>query len=199
MTVLSRPIGLLLLAGSLLTACDSEPKRTQVQAAPTPEPVQYPTGPDSATAVAALPKQRLLSQSVSRHVFSTARDQDLFSLQLVGDSVQRAVVRFCIISAAGDTLWREQFAATALLPTALRRAPAARQQAYMLAQFRGFLTQKQFVMPAVPPGTAPASGVEAGVWTELQQTGLPGFRYAQGDAPARRLAYLPSQRKAVAF
>ncbi|UYZ58100.1 hypothetical protein [Hymenobacter latericus] len=199
------------LAGALLGACQTNPDQPETTA---PNPANRPpqTGgvpaaevppgmPPAATTP--LPARRARMEATAEHRFSSQQANDVFALRIVGDSLLTGQAQFTIVSAQGDTLWREQFPVTALLDYGLlkygQNPTTAQREAYVRERLDGFFAPERFLQPAVKPGTAPDRHASQAVWKEVQQTGLPGFAYSLYEEDGRRLAYLPRQHKAVVY
>ncbi|KUG07958.1 hypothetical protein [Solirubrum puertoriconensis] len=197
----------LTLAG--LCACQAEPNQRENTTAATTLPktggtpaAEVPAGMPPASTTP-LPARRALMEATAEHRFSSRQANDVFALRIVGDSLLTGQAQFTIVSASGDTLWREQFPVAALLDYGLLKygehPTVAQREAYVRERLDRFFAPESFRQPAIKPGTAPDRHAKQPVWKEVQQTGLPGFAYSLFEEDGRQLAYLPSQRKAVVY
>jgi len=146
----------------------------------------------------------VLQEVMEQHIFSDRSKPDQFRLQLVGKDVLTGTVNLSIMSADGETLWRDQFPATYLLDygfdTYAGDNPTdAQRTTYIRKRMKEFFVDDSFLDQAVKATdkfdadyTADKKG-----WEEAKQTGLPGFFYNIGEENGRRLVYSPSQQKAV--
>lgn len=183
----------------LLLACSS----------PAPKALETAAVPDSSatseTSAIVASDLQPLQEATTTHIFSSRTAPDQFRLQLRGDSVLTGMLGLSIVSAAGDTLLRDQFPATALLDYGLssqygENPTATQRAAYIRQRINSFFAADKFSNPAIKPEeTFDEDYSSKIIWQEVKQMELPGFFYNLYEEDGRRMAYSRRLGKAVMY
>lgn len=94
----------------------------------------------------------VLASNITKHLFSDPNTPDVFKLSIRGDSLLKGTCTFEIITAAGKSIYHEEFKAQMLLNSLLaddNKWTPQQQEEYIRKRVKEFFLEKQFKKPAI--------------------------------------------------
>jgi len=194
-----------------LAACSSsETGQTSTAASPSASDSVVATGPlaplDTARTSAVTAQSDTLNQVQRRHAFSSAGQQDLFTLTLRGQELLKSEATFTITDASGQVIFREMLSAADLEASMVYEmqtptATTAQREAYLLRRMDTFFADKNFHRPALPTNATYQPGaLDRTSWNALRQRpDAISFEYLVGKEDRRRIAWSQQKKQVVSL
>lgn len=147
----------------------------------------------------------VLSSKVSKHIFSDPNTPDVFKLTIHGKSLLQGTATFDIVTAAGKTIYHEEFKAKMLVNSLLREEnkwTVQQQEDYIRKRVDKFFMEKNFKKPAIRKNAKfdQVLNRDPDVFDALQaDPAAIGFTYLFDYEYSRDIAFVKDMGKVVVY
>lgn len=149
-----------------------------------------------------IPGQEILMSNSIKHQFSSTNHQDIFSIQLIGDSLISSIAIFSIVNECGDTIFCERFRSLLLIGySADYNSPLKMKEAIIKDKVSKFFNEENFLIPAITNTEVydeDYSNLEN--WNTIKSDpNSIGFIFRKGEGKYVKISYSKEFRKVVKY
>lgn len=138
------------------------------------------------------------------HLFSNATNPDIFSLDIIGDSIISGKAILKILNFENELLFKDSFPAADFLYDAYDVIPTnAEREDTIVSRFKAFLDNRWFLTPAgiISSEMDPELNLEdKEIWKEIKSdSSITGFVYSHGYEGTYAIAFSKKKKKVVFY
>jgi hypothetical protein len=135
--------------------------------------------------------------------FSSSASKDVFSLELIGESVLNGKIKFQIFTSKSEQIYSVSFNSIDMLGYEIApEATLEQKEDFILRRMDNFFEETNFVRPAIDQSEYDSEDydeIDEGLWNSIKNNNSVGFYYLLGEGNMTWITYLKEKNEVVKY